>query len=851
MKNSIKSKLLHLVLLGAGLLLASVSNAQPVITNQTVILGGNTTFSVMATGVGPLTYQWLLNGTNLPNNIITTVAGGNLFNNLQATNTILNSPAGVATDTNGNLYIVDTVNNVIRKVTTNGVAKIIAGTGVGFLSGDGGVATNANFYFPNAVVVSPSGTIYISDNGNNCIRKVDTNGIITKVAGNGTNGFTGDGGVATNARISSPLGIFLDTAGNLFFADSQNNRIRKVATTGIITTVAGNGFSPGFGGDGSSATSATLNFPSGVVVDSSGNMFIADTGNSRIRKVNTGGTISTVVGTGTAGYSGDGGAATSAKINNPDGVAFDKFGNLLIVDTGNHCIRKLTNSIITTVAGSGTNGYAGDGGLATNANISLPQNVSVDTIGNLFIADYGNNRIRKVGTNGVITTVAGHILNDGDYATNATLGLPYGSAIDPLGNIFIPDTYNNRVRKVDANGIITTVVGNGIPAYAGDGGLATNVSLKNPLGVALDTAGNLFIADSANYRIRKVDTNGIITTVAGSGTNGFAGDGGMATNAKMTRPYGVSVDIAGNLFITDQSNQRIRKVDTNGIISTVAGNGSFGFSGDGGAATSAGIFIPYGTAVDNSGNLFIADGLNNRVRKVNTNGIISTFAGTGTNGFSGDGGKATNANLSIPSGVALDAIGNVFISDANDVVVRKVSTNGIISTIAGSGVVGVVGVGGDGGPANQASFSTLHGVTTDGAGNVYIADSGNNRLRKLTYVDYADQPTLTVTNLTAGSVSNHYSVIVTSAAGSVTSSVVAVNVQLPPIVPAFTASNGLYQFTWSAVSNQTYQLQCATNLAAPIWLDLGSPITATSNSVFTTDAIGTNSQRFYRIRTVP
>ncbi len=845
-----KSALGKIMVIGLGLFLALTGNAQPVITNQpvnqTVFLGGNTTFSVMATGVGPLTYQWLLNGTNLPNNIITTVAGGNLFNNLQATNTILNSPAGVATDTNGNLFIVDTINNVVRKVTTNGVAKIIAGTGVGWLYGDGGAATNANFYFPNAVTVSSSGNVYISDNGNNCIRKVDTNGVITRVAGNGTNGFTGDGGVATNARISSPLGLCLDTAGNLFFADSLNNRIRKVATTGTITTVAGGGN----GGDGGPATSAALGSPSGVVVDSSGNMFIADTGNSRIRKVNTSGTISTVVGTGTAGYSGDGGAATSAKINSPDGVAFDKFGNLLIVDTSNHCIRKLTNSIITTVAGSGTNGFFGDGGLATNANLSQPQNVSVDTNGNLFIADYGNSRIRKVGTNGIITTVAGHILNDGDYATDATLGFAYGSAIDALGNIYIADTYNNRIRKVGVNGIITTVVGNGIPTYSGDGGLATNASLKSPQGVALDAAGNLFVADSSNSRIRKVDTNGIISTVAGTGAFGFSGDGGAATNAKI-RANGVTVDAAGNLFIAEVLNGRIRKVDTNGIITTVAGNGSFGSSGDGGAATSAGLAFPYGTAVSSSGNLFIADGINSRVRKVDTNGIISTYAGNGTNGFSGDGGKATNSSLSIPSGVALDAIGNVFISDANYVVVRKVSTNGIISTIAGSGLVNGVGVGGDGGPANQASFSTLHGVTTDNAGNVFIADSGNSRIRKVGYVDYADQPTLTVTNLAAGSVSNQYSVIVTSASGSVTSSVVAVNVQLPPITPAFTASNGLYQFTWGAVSNQTYQLQCATNLAAPIWLDLGSPITATSNSVFTTDAIGTNSQRFYRVRLWP
>ena len=236
---------------------------------------------------------------------------------------------------------------------------------------------------------------------------------------------------------------------------------------------------------------------------------------------------------------------------------------------------------------------------------------------------------------------------------------------------------------------------------------------------------------------------------------------------------------------------------------------------------------------------------------MDANGIISTFAGNGTNGYSGDGGNATNASLTTPFGVALDAIGNVFISDANYAVVRKVNTNGIISTIAGSGLVDGVGFSGDGGPANQARFSNLYGVTTDGAGNVYITDAGNNRIRKLSYVDYANQPTLTVTNLTPNSLSNQYSVIITSASGNVTSSVATVNLQLPPITPTFAASNGLYTFTWSAVANQAYQLQYATNLTAPNWIDLGSPVTATSNSVSTTDAAGADDQRFYRERLWP
>src|ERR1017187_8274800 len=403
--------LIQLCLLGAVLLQAVTGGAQPVITsqpvNQPVVWGGNATFSVLATGVGPLTYQWQLNGTNLPNNLITTVAGGNLFNNQPATNTILDGATAAATDGAGNLFIADFGNHVVRKVGTNGVATVVAGNGSASFSGDGGAATNAGLNYPINVIVDPVGNLFIADSSNNRIRKVDTNGVISTVAGNGTipnflNPQVGDNGAATNAEIYNPEGICLDTNGNLFIADTFDQRIRKVATNGIITTVAGSG-TGGYGGDNGSATSGTakINNPTGVVVDSTNNLYIADSGNHRIRKVSASGLITTVAGTGTAGYSGDGGAATSAKINTPFGVALDAAHNLFIVDYGNFCIRKITNNIITTVDGNGTNGYAGDGGLSTNANLSFLQNVSVDKSGNLFIADAGNNRIRKAGTNGI------------------------------------------------------------------------------------------------------------------------------------------------------------------------------------------------------------------------------------------------------------------------------------------------------------------------------------------------------------------------------------------------------------------------------------------------------------------
>jgi hypothetical protein len=329
-----KAMMAYLLLgLGFVVLIPSVS-AQPVIVDppvsQMAVWGGNATFSVMATDIGPLTYQWQLNGTNLPNNIITTVAGGQLFNNLPATNTILNGAAGVARDSAGNLFIADIGNEIIRKMGTNGVATIVAGNGIPSFSGDGGAATNAGLSNPNAVAVDAFGNLYICDSANYRIRKVDTNGVITTVAGEGYGGFTtynDDYIPATNALISQPYGICLDGAGNLFIADSGNYRIRKVDTNGTITTVAGTGNS-GYNGDGQLATLRNLNYPTGVAVDVSNNLYIADNMNNRIRKVAVNGIITTVAGNGTSGYSGDGGLATSAKINNPFGVTVDAARNL-------------------------------------------------------------------------------------------------------------------------------------------------------------------------------------------------------------------------------------------------------------------------------------------------------------------------------------------------------------------------------------------------------------------------------------------------------------------------------------------------------------------------------------------
>ncbi|MHB8260539.1 MAG: NHL domain-containing protein [Bacteroidia bacterium] len=331
--------------------------------------------------------------------------------------------------------------------------------------------------------------------------------------------------------------------------------------------------------------------------------------------------ITTVAGRDSAGYTGDGGQATAAKLDLPYDITFDAIGNMYIADEFNHCIRKVnTLGIITTIAGTGTHGFIGDGGQATAAKLDYPRGVKVDATGNLYISDSENNRIRKINTAGIITTVAGNgtagYSGDGGQATTAGLYNPNGVAFDALGNMYIPDDYNNRVRMINTAGIITTIAGTGTATYSGDGGQASVAELNFPSGVCLDAAGNLYIADQSNNRIRKINTAGVISTFVGNGTAGSSGDMGQATVAEINAPFGVVFDASGNLYIADRSNQRIRKVNTTGIISTIAGTGTSGYTGDMGQATAAELSSPFGVTIDAAGNLYIADDFNNRIRKV-------------------------------------------------------------------------------------------------------------------------------------------------------------------------------------------------------------------------------------------
>ena len=627
--------------------------------------------------------------------------------------------------------------------------ETVAGSGESGYAGDGGPATEALLASPTGVAVGADGSVYVADRRNHRVRRIDAGtGVITTVAGTGQFGYAGDGGPATEALLANPTGVAVGADGSVYVADAWNGRVRRIdAGTGVITTVAGAG-RQGFLGDGGSATEARLRLPSAVAVDAAGNLFVTEETGARVRRVDAAtGVITTVAGTGEWGFSGDGGPATDARLNSPSAVAVDAAGNLFVTDSYDDRLRRVdaATGVITTVPGFGH-----------------PYGVAVDTAGNLFVADYSADRLRRVdAATGVITTVAGTgatgYLGDGGPATRARLDSPSGVAVDAAGRVYVTSIGNHTLRVLRPRERVVVPLGQSGEAVrleAAAGGLLTLPTREREPGEPLFEGAQVEVGNGDTYALTQApdgtiaaapvvspptlristsaaNLGSIVETFAGTGEFGYAGDGGPATEARLCTPTGLAADAAGNLFIADQYVHAVRRVDAaTGVITTVAGTSWIGYTGDGGPATQAQLSSPTGVAVDAVRNVYVADRGNDRVRRIDAGtGVITTVAGTGEWGFSGDGGPATDARLNSPTAVAVDAAGNLFVADSLNQRVRRVDAEtGVITTVAGTGTHGYTG---DGGPATNARLWEPIGVAVDAAGNLFVADSSNERVRRV------------------------------------------------------------------------------------------------------------------------
>ncbi len=622
--------------------------------------------------------------------------------------------------------------------------------------GDGELAVRAQLGNAEGLALDGRGNLFIADALDNRVRSVNlTTGIIQTVTGNGHLGFSGDGGPAVSGQLSRPYGVAADSAGNVYVADYGNRRIRRIGADGNISTVVGGGVA-----GAPEPLSARLTGPRNVAVDSSGNLYIAEFDGHQVLRLGRDGRLTRVAGTGSAGYNGEG-LATEFRLNFPAGLAVDRDDALLIADSGNHRVRRLHGGLLTTVIGPQTVGekpvtptgvavgadgvlYVADGGRkrvlrrAVNGQVTAlgegrllaARDVAVDSLGRVYVA--GSGVVWRLSPTGELAAVAGDgrygKVEEGGPATRAYLNGPTGVAVDITGNVYISEPWVHRVRRLRPSGALTTVAGTGERGASGDGGPATMARLIDPVGVAADRFGNLYIGDGLGHRVRRVAATGVMTTLAGNGQAGSGGDFHQAALAQLNRPEGLAVDSEGNLYIADAANHRVRRVSWNGFITTVAGNGLRGYAGDGGAAAQALLDSPSAVAMDAHGNLYIADSGNHVIRRVGAEGIIRTIAGVGTRGFSGDGGRATLAALNGPAGVAADGQGNVYIADTGNHRIREIDPEGRLRTIAGDGFAGFSG---DGGPAAEARLRNPRAVATDGEGNIFVADTENNRVRKL------------------------------------------------------------------------------------------------------------------------
>lgn len=677
--------------------------------------------------------------------IIQTVAGGGSLEGYKPreANLLLGNSQGLAVDGLGRLYVSDSGHHQVLKIDpSTGKVSVVAGDGTAAYFGDGTPAPSAGLHSPGGLALDATGSLLIVDRGNFVIRRVDAiTGIISTVAGNGM--FTnqviganppaplGDAGAALAATFSRSMGdIAVESAGTIIVSDGGNNCVRRFTLGGTIATIAGVPGTAGFNGDGTAGGALTAQFrqPTGLAVDTSGSIFIADSGNRRVRKLDGTNTVNTVVGAGTggsAGFDGDGGDAIAAQIGSLGGLAFDASGKLLLSCPGANVIRKVdlttVPNLITTVAGNGGTSI-GDLGPATGASLAAPQDIALDSAGNIYIYDVNHGRVRRVDAATLFidtvigTDLQGFIGDRGPYQ-QGVLVFPQGAAYDAAGNLYVADTGNNAIRKIASNGTITTIAGTGTTNGLGDGGPAILASIDTPLDVAI-FGSTLYVCDNGNGAIRAIDlTTGLISTYV-----------------QLTNPVAIIVDAAGVLYVA--RNNQIDKVAVDKSVTTYVGsapkNTVANPLGDGLPAANANLSGPSALALGPAGELYIADTGHNKIRLISAPpaSTTSTFAGGGAPVFPdvGDGGLATSASLNNPGGVTISSNGNIFISDTGNHRIRVVNpANGAITTYCGNGMAGFSG---DGDVVAGALVNFPGHIFTYGATMVF-ADTNNNRIRQI------------------------------------------------------------------------------------------------------------------------
>ena len=680
--------------------------------------------------------QSLAQPTYEPSAFFTLAGGGGYTTNVAGSAARFNLPFGLTVDSASNVYVADGWNGTIRKVTPAGEVTTLAGLPGSFGSVDG-TGSAARFSIIQGLAVDSTGNVYVADVDYHTIRKVTPDGVTTTIAGV-AGSFGSANGIGSAARFNSPFGAAVDSAGNVYVSDAGNSTIRKLTPAGtnwVVSTLAG--LAGSFASADGTGSGARFNFPQDLAVDSAGNVYVADTDNHTIRKVTPTGVVTTIGGL--AGVLGAvDGTNKVTRFSEPKGLAVDNAGSVYVADNDYNTIRKMTlagtNWVVTTLAGR-SDPYGGRvDGTGTNARFSTPLDVTVDGAGNLYVADGGNNLIRKVvpqGTNWVVTTLAGLGGNYGsteERGQNARFAGPSGIAVDSAGNVYVADQINSTIRRISPNQDVTTLAG--LAGYEGSAnGTNSDARFALPHGIAVDRSGNLYVADSWANTLRKVTptgTNWVVTTLAGRVEplgNGGSEDG-TGSAARFFHPKGVAVDGAGNVYVADALNGTIRKVTPAGVVTTFAGSAGF-FGTANGTGSAARFNFPTSVAVDSTTNIYVADTWNHTIRKVTPARVVTTLAGMPGNAGSTDG-TGNAARFNYPSGVAADSTGNIYVADTYNNTIRKVTPAGVVTTLGGeAGFFGAVD-----GTETTTRFGNPSAVTVDSEGNLYVADFYFNTIRR-------------------------------------------------------------------------------------------------------------------------